>query len=140
MSTRLENLALSGLVALAVSVSVSAADTSPGMTFKGAKAPGQPAINTQPGSSPSASDVNRAQSREIRSLKNDVALLKQNLNIVVDALNTTNQDVADLQNEMPCFDSGYQAAWDSTGHLVANNDEPNPSNFIINVTGAECGG
>lgn len=116
MNTRLENLVMSGLVALAVSVSVSGATSPP--------------INTQP-NGPSAADVNRAQAREIRGLKNDVALLKQNLNTVVNAINTTNQDVSDLQNDAPCIDGGYQAAWDATGHLVANNDATGPTNFII---------
>lgn len=124
MNTRLENLVMSGLVALAVSVSVSGATSPP--------------INTQPANGPSAVDVNRAQAREIRNLKSDVALLKQNLNIVVSAINDTNQDVADLQNEMPCIDGGYQAAWDASGHLVANNDAAGPSNFVIPITSAEC--
>jgi hypothetical protein len=98
-----------------------------------------PPINTQPINRPAINDRLAALQQRVDTLQLREAMDRQNLRIIVSAINDTNQDVTNLQNEMPCFDGGYQAAWDADGHLVANNDEPSTSNFVIPVTGAECG-
>lgn len=101
MNTRLENLVMSGLVALAVSVSVSGASSPP--------------INTEPIARPALNARLAALQARVDALQNREAMDRQNLKALVPVLND-HADRLDALTE--CIDSIVALKWDADLHTL----------------------